>query len=243
MNNDDLLKKRFNELSNRAYQKGIAVYSNFLNLNEISILKSSFYNTQYSLFGGYDNAERCICAFGDDIFYYPIVCIEIKPVQQKFADELSHRDFLGSLMNLGIEREMLGDIKIKDNIGYLFCTEKISQYIVDNLDRIKHTTIKCKIIDEIPSFINERPDLCEIIVSSLRVDVVVASIFNISRNSIEQLVNQEKIYINSRQIFKEAVLLKENDIVSVRGYGKFVFEKAINVTKKHKIVIQARIYK
>lgn len=243
MNNEDLLKKRFNELSNRAYQKGICTYTNFLNMNEISILKTSYYDTEYKLFGGYENAERCVCCFGDNNVNFPITCIEIKPLQQKFADKLSHRDFLGALMNLGIEREMLGDIRIKDNVGYLFCLEKIADYILDNLDRIKHTSVKCSQKLDIPQFLMEQPEDTEIIVSSLRVDVVIAAIFNVSRNMVEQLVNQEKVFINSKQIYKEAIILKENDVVSVRGYGKFVYNKSINETKKHKIVISVKIYK
>lgn len=242
MNEQELFKKRINELSNRAFQKGFTTYSNFLNMDEISIIVSLDLSSSYKLFGGYENGERCVCAFGDEPIF-PITCIEIKPSQQKFADKLSHRDFLGALMNLGIEREMLGDIRIKDNIGYLFCLNKISDYIIDSLDRIKHTTVKCKIIEQVPDFLNELPEAEEIIVSSIRVDTVVAKVFNMSRNAVSQLVNQQKIFINSRLIYKDSILLKENDIVSVRGLGKFIYEEAINETKKHKIVISVRKYK
>lgn len=242
MNEQELFKKRINELANRSFQRGYTTYSNFLNMDEISTLLSCDIVCNYKLFGGYENAERCVCAFGGDELF-PITCIEIKPSQQKFADKLTHRDFLGSLMNLGIEREMLGDIRIKDNIGYLFCLDKISNYIVDSLDRIKHTTVKCKEIYEIPDFLNELPEAEEIIVSSIRVDTVVAKVLNMSRNAVSQLVNQQKIFINSKVIYKDSILLKENDIVSVRGFGKFIYVEPVNETKKHKIVVSVRIYK
>lgn len=242
MNEKELFKKRISELSNRAYQRGYSTYSNFLNMDEISTVLATDLQLKPNLFGGYNNAERCVCGFGDEL-YFPIVCVEIKPSQQKFADKLSHRDFLGSLMNLGIEREMLGDIKINDNVGYLFCLDKISEYIVENLNRIKHTTVKCEIIDEIPEFLNETPEAEEIIVSSIRIDTVVAKVFNMSRNAVSQLVNQQKIFINSKLIYKDSILLKENDIVSVRGYGKFIYVEPINETKKHKIVISVIKYK
>lgn len=243
MDDEILLKKRLTELSHRAFERGYTTYSNFLNLQEINILKSLKTDSAYSLFGGYENADRCVAAFGDEIYSYPIVCIKVEPLQQKFSDKLTHRDFLGALMNLGIEREMLGDIKIVDNTGYVFCLEKISEYIIDNLSGIKHTSVKCKIIQEIPEMLNKLPDETEYIVSSLRVDTVVSAVFKMSRNAASQLVNQEKIFINSKTVYKDSVQLKENDVVSVRGYGKFIYSQTVNETKKHKIVAAIRLYK
>lgn len=243
MENEILLKKRLVELSHRAFERGYTTYSNFLNLNEINLLKSAKTDSPYTLYGGYENADRCVAAFGDEIFDYPIACIKVEPLQQKFADKLTHRDFLGALMNLGIEREMLGDIKIIDNTGYIFCLEKISKYIIENLSGIKHTSVKCQVIDETPKILNRLPDEEEYIVSSLRIDTVVSTVFKISRSAASQLVNQEKIFINSKIIYKDSVQLKENDIVSVRGYGKFIYSQTVNETKKHKIVAAIRLYK
>lgn len=244
MENEALLKKRLAELSHRAYERGYTTYSNFLNMQEISVLNSIKCDSEYKLFGGYENADRCVAAFSDDeIYSYPIVCIKIEPLQQKFSDKLTHRDFLGALMNLGIEREMLGDIKILDNTGYVFCLEKISEYITDNLSTIKHTSVKCKITDDIPEMFNALPDETEYIVSSLRVDTVLSAVFKMSRSAASQLVNQEKVFINSKVIYKDSVQLKENDIVSVRGYGKFIYSQTVNETKKHKIVAAIRVYK
>lgn len=244
MENETLLKKRLAELSHRAFERGYTTYSTFLNLQEISILKSLKVDSKYSLFGGYENADRCVAAFSnDEIYSYPIVCIKIEPLQQKFSDKLTHRDFLGALMNLGIEREMLGDIKILNNEGYLFCLDKISQYIVDNLSSIKHTSVKCKIIDDIPELFNQLPDEEEYIVSSLRIDTVVSAVFKMSRNSASQLINQEKIFINSKTVYKDSVQLKEGDVISVRGYGKFIYSQTVNESRKHKMVVAIRLYR
>ena len=244
MENETLLKKRLTELSHRAFERSYTTYSTFLNLQEISILKSLKVDSKYSLFGGYENADRCVAAFSnDEIYSYPIVCIKIKPLQQKFSDKLTHRDFLGALMNLGIERGMLGDIKIINNEGYLFCLDKISQYIVDNLSSIKHTSVKCKIIDDIPELFNQIPDEEEYIVSSLRIDTVVSAVFKMSRNSASQLINQEKIFINSKTVYKDSVQLKEGDVISVRGYGKFIYSQTVNETRKHKMVVAIRLYR
>lgn len=243
MEDKELIKKRLCELSHRAYERNYNTYSDFLSYDDISTLYEIKCDTPFVLYGGYENAERCIACFGDDIQYYPIKCIKSQPVQQKFADKLSHRDFLGSLMNLGIERDTIGDIVIEDNCGYIFCTEKIADYIVNELKRVKHTVIKNTIIDEIPEFLNKLPDEENMTVSSIRVDTVTSSVFNLSRNTVSQLVNRQMIFINSRTIYKDSILLKENDKVTVRGYGKYIFCNVINETKKHKKLISVRIYK
>ncbi len=245
-NNDEILKKHLKELSDRADNRHYTTVSDFLSLDELSMAVNQKYSSNYILYGGYDNAERKIIAFGDYIEKdtLPIVCIEIKPSQQKFADALTHRDFLGSLMNLGINRSTLGDIVIKNNVGYLFCLEGISEYIVSSLTRIKHTTVNCSITDIVPEIINELPEEEEIIVSSLRVDAVICAVYKLSRNQATQLINQEKVFINSKAAYKESLQLKDNDRISVRGYGKFILSNSdLRTTKKGKNIIGVRVYR
>lgn len=146
-------------------------------------------------------------------------------------------------MNLGIERSTIGDIIIKDNVGYAFCLDRMAEYICENIVRIRHTSVKCEIITEIPDFLTALPDEDEIIVSSLRADAVTAGVFNLSRNTVSRLFNQQKIFINSRAIIKEGTQLKEDDIVSVRGYGQFIYSCVSSTTRKGRYVIKVRIYK
>ena len=244
MNENELTKKRLTELSHRAFEKGYTTFSDFLNLEEISLLKSLHTESEYNLYGGYDNADRCVASFGEcEEYQYPISCIKIEPANQKFADELSHRDFLGALMNLGINRSTLGDIIVTNNTGYLFCLNSIKEYILQNLDRIKHTTVRCT-ESVLPAEIAEKkPEPVELTVSSQRVDIIVAAVFKLSRNMVTQLVNQEKVFINSKIAYKESLTLKSGDIVSVRGKGKFIFDGEIRQTKKNKSVIGIRLYK
>lgn len=244
MNENELTKKRLTELSHRAFERGYTTFSDFLNLEEISLLKSLHTESEYNLYGGYDNADRCVASFGEcEEYQYPISCIKIEPANQKFADELSNRDFLGALMNLGINRSTLGDIIVTNNTGYLFCLNSIKEYILQNLDRIKHTTVRCT-ESVLPAEIAEKkPEPVELTVSSQRVDITVAAVFKLSRNAVTQLVNQEKVFINSKIAYKESLTLKSGDIVSVRGKGKFIFDGEIRQTKKNKSVIGIRLYK
>ena len=119
----ELIKKRLIELHERAERSSYYTYTDFLGLMEQSLLVEALGFAKYKAFGGAVGAERVVVRFGneEDIGYdepFPISILKITPKSQKFADKLSHRDFLGSLMNLGIERRCLGDIAIIDNAIY-----------------------------------------------------------------------------------------------------------------------------
>ncbi|MBQ9531193.1 MAG: RNA-binding protein [Eubacterium sp.] len=243
MNEKDLLEKRITELYNRAFERGYNTFSEFLNLDELSTALNL--KLPCSVFGGYENAERCVIGFGNDIINedFPICCIKIEPLKQKFADKLTHRDFLGSLMNLGINRSTLGDIIINENSGYLFCLESISDYIIENLSRVKHTSVKCKKVSSLTDMIINEPETKEIIVSSIRADAIISAVYKLSRNEVSSLFNQQRVFINSKTVTKPSVFLKENDIVSVRHKGRFIFCFELRQTKKERIVVEVKIYR
>ena len=238
-----MLEKRFNELYNRANQNYYPVFSDFLNLEEQSVLAKSY--LPCVLYGGYEGAERVVAGFGDNVCEqdFPIRCVEIKPVNKKFADKLSHRDFLGGLMNLGIKRELLGDIIIFENSAYLFCLDKISNYIKDNLSRVRHTTVEVNEVDAPPVKAIEPKGAEEMVIASLRVDVAVCQVYNLSRNECAKLFETDKVFINSRKLESRSYQLKEGDMVSVRGYGRFQFVSVVRKTKKDRLVAEMIIYR
>jgi len=242
MNN---MEKRFSELACRAEARCYVTFSDFLNLEEQSTLAGLKLNTPYCLCGGYDSAERCAAAFGcgceDAVF--PISIVKIEPASQKFADRLSHRDFLGSLMGLGIKREVLGDIVISNNTGYLFCLNTIAEYIADNLDKVRHTSVKCSIIQKLPDSAVNEPEEKELTAASERLDVIAAAVYKLSRNSVKELFTSRRIYVNSRLCENFSLVPKENDIISVRGYGRFVYCGIIGTTKKKRLLIKVKIYR
>ncbi len=242
MNNDkeeQILQKRFLDLARTAENKGICTYTDFLNLNEISIffhMKNDMFIVNYDLFGGYSGAERkVLCFYGDDsvkAFSDYITCIRINPLNKKFSDNLNHRDFLGALMNLGINRSKIGDILVKEKEGYVFCETSIGQFIIDNLDKVKHTNIKCSFMDKDAPEI--QPEFKEIrgCVASARLDCLIALAFDSSRNSILRLISGGKVYIDGKLVESNSYMLKEEETVSVRGFGKFIYKGMQNQTKK-----------
>ena len=173
---------------------------------------------------------------------FPIRCLVAKPLIKKFADALTHRDFLGALMNLGIERDILGDIIVRDNVGYVFCEDKMAEYLREHLDKVKHTSISCEIVSEcparaVPDFANE-----ELVVSSIRCDAVVSKAYKLSRSQSIELFRTKKVFVNGRQYENNSGILKDKDIVSVRGFGKFIFSGTPVETKKGRIRITIKKY-
>lgn len=247
MDDLNLLKNRFSDLASRSADKGIWTYSGFLTQAEQSELKKIRFNINVTLFGGYENAERRIAVFGneEDIYYPaepPVKYIKISPLSQKFADTLTHRDFLGSLMALGIKRETLGDIIINDNSAYLICLENIADFIIAELSSVKHTTVKCEIAEALPEAALPELKYEEHIVASERIDVLIAAVYNLSRNSSQNLILGEKVFCDSVLTESTSFVPDYGSIISVRGYGRFIFDGVLRQTKKGRDVVAVRKY-
>lgn len=245
------LKNRFRELADKSFTQNIYTFSNFLGLSEQNIfwqIEQELSYVPHCLWGGSENTDRKILRFGcpEELGYeepYPIVCVHIMPLMEKFADVFSHRDFLGALMNLGIDRSTLGDIRVEERQGYLLCLESISEYICQNLEQVKHTYVKCKIVETIKELPEDIPIEQEILAVSQRIDAVIAKVYNKSRNEVLNLFRAGKVYVNGRLCENHSRLLKEKEIVNVRGFGKFIYSGVIYETKKGKLSIKVKVYR
>lgn len=244
------LKNRLLELAEKSYSRGIYTYTPFLGLSEQQVfhaLSKEVSYAGYGMDGGASICERKIIRFGspDNLGYdepYPITGLEILPITPKFADKLTHRDFLGAIMNLGIERSTVGDIFIQENGAILFCQENIAQYIIDNLNQVKHTNIKCLIPEGEVTLKGAEPRTVSITVSSVRIDGVIAKIYNISRNNSQELFRTGKIFVNGILVENTSYQLKESDAVTVRGYGKFLYYGQTGTSKKGKDRVEVGIF-
>lgn len=241
MNAETAAEKRFNELYRRAYEKNYPCFTDFLNLDEQSTLARL--HLPCVKFGGYENAERVIAAFGeaeeDD---FPITILKIAPQNKKFADALTHRDFLGGLMSLGIKRELIGDIIADGSTAYVFCINHIADYICDSLVKIRRTSVTVCKADVLPDGIIKPPQECEITVTSLRADAVISAAYRLSRRESAELFEHEKVFVNSRAVTSGAYKIKDGDIISVRGHGRIKYAETLRSTKKDRLVIRAEIY-
>ncbi len=238
----ELLCKRLKELSENAYYRGFCTYSDFLNLDEQNLFLNNckeIVHSKYNIWGGYENAERrVICFYEDDSFSHiccPIVCLKIVPSHVKFSDKLTHRDYLGAILNLGINRCKIGDILVLEQAGYVFCKQEISTFLIEQLVRIKHTNVSVLVAKEDEVY-DIKPVFEEIIgtVSSTRLDSILSVAFHSSRSSLTGLIAGGKVFVNSRLVLTNSYILKESDVVSVRGMGKFIFKTTNGQTKKNR---------
>ncbi len=244
-----MLKNRFAELAARAAGRGVWTYSEFLTLaeqDELIGMERSL-PCPVALTGGLPAPERKIAVFGsEDFIGYPaappIVCLRISPLQQKFADSLTHRDFLGSLMALGIRREVLGDIEVLENVGYLMCLDTVSRYIMENLSEVRRTSVRCE-LTEPPAEVSALPGVSELVVASERLDAAVAAVYRLSRSQAQELISGEKVFISGRLARSASADIREGAVISVRGYGRFIYEGVSRETRKGRLRVRVRIFK
>lgn len=176
--------------------------------------------------------------------------MKVSAVSDKFSDDLNHRDFLGALMNLGIEREMVGDILVtesthsgKHNNAYIFCADTVADYIAENLTKIRHTNVKCTFCSTQDTYeIQIKKEPLHIIAASARADAVTATITGLSRSSTSLLFREKKFSLNNRLYENSSYQLKPGDVFSIRGYGKYEFVETGSATRKGRLNIELLRY-
>ncbi len=247
-----IFKRRLLELASRSYGKAIYTFTDFLNASECLYALScrEIAYAGVTAYGGMEHCERVMIRFGSEqeLGYempFPIAAVHTKCTAGDFARELTHRDYLGALMNLGIERPCIGDILVMKNEAYILCVSRMAKYICESLDKVSREPISCEIIWDVsllpdsvgPSF--ERKNAS---VSSLRVDAVVAAVYSISRSASLDLVESGCVYVDQKECLSPSKELCEGCRVSVRGKGKFIFIGVDHVSKKGRSNISVDIY-
>lgn len=156
---------------------------------------------------------------------------------------LSHRDYLGALMALGLKRSVIGDICTDGNSAVVFCEEKTCDFIAAELKRAGRDTLKC---ERVQTDIDFRPvrNFREVstTVASLRIDGVVRALCNVSREEAARLVTQGVVEVNYFVQKETDRAVSAGDIISVRGYGKYIIDRVDGLTRRARIRLLARKY-
>lgn len=247
---NELLKRRFVELARRAYNSGIFTFTDFLGLAEqaaFAEVSREIFGIEYVKFGGAEGAERVMIRFGSesDLGYsmpFPISLIKVEPLSQKYAEKLSHRDFLGAIMNLGIERDTMGDIVIIDNVGYIFVKEDMATYIADSLTKVRRTDVKSEVTETLPDGQLYRTERRNVQANGERLDALVAKVFSLSREEAQSLFKKRLVFADGREIESTSYIPKPNEKISVRGHGRFIYVGPQSLTRKGKINIAVEVY-
>lgn len=248
---EERLKRRFIELAEKSYRQGIYLFTGFMGLGEQTIFHQAaarFAHVPFRLFGGHVSCERVAARFGDAKMMgyeaeFPIVCLEIRAAAPKFAENLGHRDYLGALINLGIERSVLGDIFVAEKAAYAYVQEGMAAFICENLDRVRHTTVVCGRVETVPEEALPRLEAATVNVASNRLDAVVSAVYHLSRSQSMELFRAGRVFIEGRLCENNSAQPKPGEIVSVRGFGRFVYEGVLHETKKGRYAMQVKLYK
>ena len=226
---DTSVEKRFRELAERSAVREIPCYTDFLDLSEQSVLsriRPSLPEPDVCLFGGAAGCERVMAGFGvspGTETGFPLACLKISPASLKFAGEIGHRDVLGSLMSLGFERSLLGDIVLREKEAWIFCADRIADFICSGLTSVRHTTVRVCRADAPPAgeLFRVRREMVQ--VASERVDALVAHVFRLSRGTAQSLFPAGKVFLDGAECLRPDAEPREGQIVSVRGVGRFRF--------------------
>ena len=213
------------------------LYSNSTNFVEIKYLnrvKKELKNVKYNIYEPFIGATKVI-------LYNKMPNIKIYEIIS--SNDLRHQDILGTLYSLNISDEMFGDVVILNNRYFIIILSSIDNYIKSNLISIRNS--KVDLIEKDPYYLKDYKQEYEefnIIVPSIRVDVIVSKIINSSRSNALEKIKNGDIYLNYELLTKPTYMLKENDIFSIRKYGKYKFNGIINETKKGNIIVNISKY-
>lgn len=221
--------------------------SNFLDLNQRSLAehicnyRKDFF---YLFYGGYEDAERTIVIFSPEhIDLEQDNPLEILRVHHNGHNNLTHRDYLGSLMGLGIKREMIGDILVRNDGADIIILKEVSTFLQQNYTNAGNASLGTGIytIEELmlpEAHFKEKTDT----VASLRIDSIIASIFSLSRTKSQEAIKAGLVFVNSKQCIKADYLINEGDKIVLRGKGKAVLSEIGKTTRKNRTVIVSKKY-
>lgn len=259
MTEDKILLSNIEDKIEQAYSKNYPTFSYFLDMRQASlVINSCKYqkNVQAWFYGGFDEAERTIAVFLPEYLYCDtlqemkeaVFNDDSSPVSLIHAEKdafhtLTHRDYLGALMGLGIKREMIGDILVNENGADIIVMSKITPFILENLKSAGRATVTPSLqplqMLENTAFSTQEEFYT---VSSLRADVVSAALFKLSRKEISENIQKGLLFVNGVEITKAEKLLREKDKIVIRGKGKCVLDEIQGLSKKGKVRINVKRY-
>ena len=168
--------------------------------------------------------------------------MKAEPKGEKWADDLTHRDFLGALMGLGITRELVGDIIVSCKTGYILCLASAADFIAGELREVKRTAVCCTRLEGLPDVAIPVPEKKEFVITSNRADAIIAAIWQLSRSEAQRLIESERVFINSRTETRADREVGEGDIVSVRGKGRLRYLGVVRETGKGRLRAAAEVW-
>lgn len=236
---DELFYSKLDDAADLCYTRQKPYFFPFLSERRQALAEKylrSICFENFSFFGGYDYSERKMLAmcYDDTKPDFPVSALEF---HYRSCDKLTHRDFLGVLMSLGIERETVGDILVEDGRTIAFVKSELKDYIVSQISKIGNVGVKICDADlsKLPK--GRGTEELSLVVSSLRLDNIVAGVTGLSREKTKSLILTGNVSLNYIQIMNISQPTFVGDVLIIRGKGKYILNAVMGETKKGRIRI------
>ena len=230
-------------------------YTDFLDMYQVSLVQNFLRKIQFSnyiLFGGYEDAERKIAVIYPENYTDSMIqknydkMLKIVRVQlpEEEKGKYSHRNYLGGIVKLGLKREKVGDILVSEEGADIIAVEEFSNILKEqlpSLTRFENSKVEILSLNQLKKKEIKIEEI-KIIVPSLRLDNFVSDLARTSRSKAAQIINQERIFINGQNETKLSKQVKVNDIITIRGKGRFVIKEFCGTTRSGRIVILIEKY-
>ncbi len=239
---DKLIVKKAYDTIEQSQKYCSPCFYGFLNEHESQIIKDNIFSLENCMFfGGYEEATRVF--FGANVSDKSLFPIEALKFSFKKEYDLSHRDFLGSFMALGIERSTIGDILVFDDYATVFVKSDLSEYIKNEVRKIGRVGVRVEYQDMSDiHYVNEYDEL-SLTVSSLRLDVIVSALTSFSREKSQTCIKSDLVRVNHKIENNVSKNLCVGDVITIRKFGKFVFTEERGLSKKGKLRISVNHFR
>ena len=205
--------------------------------------REGFFRSMF--WGGFEGAERVMFGAFPDYLEPEPELFPISAVTASFrdCDKLTHRDFLGSLMALGITRDTVGDLLIEPGRGVLFLREEMAGYVQTQVEKIGRVGVRLTpgFTEPLPGGLGFEP--FSAVIASPRLDCVVAAALRTSREKAARLVESGAVLLGGVQILSVSAAVKDGDRLSVRGQGRFILDQIGPETKRGRVNLSGRKYR
>ncbi|MDS0527311.1 YlmH/Sll1252 family protein [Clostridium sp. SHJSY1] len=217
--------------------------NNFYSPNVWKFFEKSLGSKEFSISsnGYFEDSERRMIAF-NNIYEIPFPFKMIKITNSSKFSTLSHRDFLGALLALGIKRTKIGDLLVNDNCCYFPVCEEISDFVIENLKSVGKSPCNVAILpnDFIPPVVQFLEMV--ILVQSLRVDAIISKIAKVSRDKAQKMINEGKVLIDYNLVKSKSLEIQTGERITIRGFGKFILGDILGNSKSGKFRVAIKKY-
>lgn len=238
---DKLLLSRAYDAIELSERTGAPRFLGFLNEHELSYLRANIsLRRDVTYFGGYPDAVRLMMGACAEEYSFPIVPLEFT---YKPEFDLRHRDFLGSLMGLGLRRDTIGDILCEQGRAVVFVREDVADYVMTQVDKIGRVGVKVGYGDITDLPVPDDIEKLSFTLGSLRLDAFVAAATNLSREKSARLIKSELVMIDHVICTDVSANLTEGATVTIRKYGKFVLSAILGLSRKGRLRVSVKRYR